>query len=153
MEIFIVFIIGLISAVLTAQVASAKGCDYSSWALAGFFFGPLALIAAAGLPDRRLRRYLRALAEKLEVPEESLGDITSDKIAEAKIDFTTSPEDSKDIKWDKMIAALDPSVASRIIKERSSIYPSMMSAIDENGKVVVQAHGRRVLGKIQWNFR
>ena len=43
----------VIFAVFTGYVAVEKG--YSpSWFVAGLFFGPVALIAAAGLPDRRM---------------------------------------------------------------------------------------------------
>ena len=33
------------------------------WALAGLFFGPLALIAVAGMGDQKMRRYIRLMAE------------------------------------------------------------------------------------------
>lgn len=50
-------------AVISGSVAKSKGCSEGSWAAAGFFFGPMALIGAAGLPDRKLRRTMRLIAE------------------------------------------------------------------------------------------
>lgn len=47
-------------AVLTAVVAGEKG--YSpAWLFVGLLFGPLALLGAAGLPDRESRKLLEAL--------------------------------------------------------------------------------------------
>jgi len=45
-------------------MAHSKGHEAASWFFAGLLFGPLALIAAVGLPDLKLRRYLRLLAEQ-----------------------------------------------------------------------------------------
>jgi hypothetical protein len=47
-----------------ASVAGSKGHDSFSWFAAGLFFGPLGLIAACGLSDVTMRRYIRLLAEK-----------------------------------------------------------------------------------------
>ena len=50
-------------AFFTSAVAGAKGHDDFPWMFGGFFFGPLALLAAVGLPDLKSRKYLRLLAE------------------------------------------------------------------------------------------
>ena len=55
---------------VAGNVAEAKGLNGSSWALVGFFFGPIGLIGVAGMPDRRLRQYMRSIAIKLEAIEE-----------------------------------------------------------------------------------
>lgn len=52
------------SGFLASSIASTKGWSGVNWFLAGFLFGPIGLIAAAGLPDRRLRAYLRHLASE-----------------------------------------------------------------------------------------
>ena len=44
-------------------VAHSKGHDGLPWSVGGLFFGPLALLAAVGLPDLKSRKYLRLLAE------------------------------------------------------------------------------------------
>ena len=58
--------IWIASAMVASNVAAAKGLDGSSWALVAFFFGPIGLIGVAGIPDRRLRSYMRSVAIKLE---------------------------------------------------------------------------------------
>ena len=50
-------------AFFTSGVAAQKGHPDIAWMVAGFFFGPLALLAAVGLPDLKSRRYLHLLAE------------------------------------------------------------------------------------------
>jgi len=46
----------------TQTLAKAKGYDEAAWFFGGLLLGPMALLAAAGLPDLKLRRYVRALA-------------------------------------------------------------------------------------------
>ena len=63
--IWLIIIIGAgITSAFTGKVAGAKGYDEPMWAIGGFLFGPIALIAAAGMPDSRMRSYIRALAEE-----------------------------------------------------------------------------------------
>ena len=47
----------------TSEIASGKGYSGTSWFIGGLLFGPIALIGAAGLPDRKLRKYLRQIGE------------------------------------------------------------------------------------------
>jgi hypothetical protein len=47
-----------------SNIAEAKGHDPVSWAIGGVFLGPIALLASVGLPDLKLRKYLRLIAEK-----------------------------------------------------------------------------------------
>jgi hypothetical protein len=62
-EILLLLLLGVACAAYSGQVASSKGHDAGPWALGGFLLGPLALLAAVGLPDLKLRKYLRLLAE------------------------------------------------------------------------------------------
>ena len=63
---------------VASNVAEAKGLDGSSWAMVAFFFGPIGLIGVAGMPDRRLRSYMRAIAVKLEaIKEQEVASIES----------------------------------------------------------------------------
>ena len=58
-------IIGWIaSAFFCSSVASEKGYSGTAWGFAGFLFGFFALIAVAGLPDKKLRKYIRQIGEK-----------------------------------------------------------------------------------------
>ncbi len=52
---FALVILWLASALYCGQVAHQKGYSGAAWAIGGFFFGFFALVAAAGLPDRKLR--------------------------------------------------------------------------------------------------
>lgn len=62
MAAFIWFVLALFMAIWSADIAEQKGHKGVSWGFAGFFFGPLALIAVAGLPDLVTRRYLSKVA-------------------------------------------------------------------------------------------
>ena len=59
-----VLIAHLISAGLSKTVAAQKARNSNRWAVGGFLFGPLGLIAAVGMPDRHQIVYLRYLAEQ-----------------------------------------------------------------------------------------
>ena len=59
----VVLVAHLISAGLSKTVAAQKARNSNRWAVAGFLFGPLGLIAAVGMPDRHQIVYLRYLAE------------------------------------------------------------------------------------------
>jgi len=63
MEIFI-FIVWIASALFCGLVANEKGYSNVAWFFGGIVFGIIALIAVAGLPDKRLRKYLRQIGEK-----------------------------------------------------------------------------------------
>ena len=57
MEIFFVLVIVWLSAgFYSGEVAHQKGYSGAAWAIGGFFFGFIALIAAAGLPDRKFKK-------------------------------------------------------------------------------------------------
>ena len=62
-EILLLLLVGVACAAYSGQVAASKGHDAGPWALGGLLLGPLALLASLGLPDLKLRRYLRLLAE------------------------------------------------------------------------------------------
>ena len=72
---FFVLITGWIaSAFFCASVANEKGYSGASWGFAGFIFGFFALIAVAGLPDKKLRKYIRQIGEKQKaIEKESAG--------------------------------------------------------------------------------
>ena len=71
MAFFLLVVISLITACLASSIAEDKGDSAGAWGLCGFLFGPLGLIAAAGLSDRKLRRYIRQIGEKQdEIPPE-----------------------------------------------------------------------------------
>ena len=62
--IVVLVIVWLASGFYCGVVADAKGYDGTAWGLGGLFFGLIALIAVAGLPDKKLRKYIRQIGEK-----------------------------------------------------------------------------------------
>jgi len=61
---FLLIFIWVACAVLCAIVAKEKDYVPVAWFFGGLFFGFFALIAVAGLPDLKLRKYIREIAEK-----------------------------------------------------------------------------------------
>ena len=60
---FALLLVWLPCAFYASHVAADKGHNGAAWFFGGFLFGPIALIAAAGLSDQTLRRYIRLTAE------------------------------------------------------------------------------------------
>jgi hypothetical protein len=61
---FYLLFVNFVIACLSVSIAGAKGCDQNTWFFVGLFAGLLGLIAIAGMPDLKERKYLRLLAEK-----------------------------------------------------------------------------------------
>ena len=75
-------------------VAEEKGHNGIAWFFGGFLFGPVGLIAAAGLSDRKLRRYQRFQAEALGYNEKGPAVLSDEALmvsAEASPDKGVSP--------------------------------------------------------------
>ena len=146
-----VLIIAFICAGLSSHVADAKGCDSVSWGLVGLLCGPLALLALAAMPDRRLRRYIRALAEKSDVELDSLGseqpsDNPKNNTKTSKDDFQTWPNDSPKSVWRLFIKAVASNSiidSERISLEHSDLEALNIVARDKNGNTVVEAIGNK----------
>ena len=157
-----VLIIAAICAGLSAHVAEAKGCDSGNWGLAGFFFGPLALLALAAMPDRRLRRYIRALAEKSDVQSDALGpeqteDSQKNMATASKADFQTWPTDSPKTIWRffvKAVASNSLRISKRISIEHSDQEPLKIIARDVDRETIVEAIGDKPyeFGKTNWKL-
>lgn len=157
-----ILIIGVICGALSAHVADAKGCDSGGWGLVGFLCGPLALLALAAMPDRRLRRYIRALAEKSDVQYDSLGpeqfaDSPKGIANVSKAEFQTWPRDSPKTIWKffiKAVASNSLIESNRISLEHSDIEPLKIIARDNNGNTVAEAIGEKPneFGKTNWNL-
>ena len=74
---FVVVIGWLASALFCAILANEKGYLPVAWFFGGLFFGFFALIAAAGLPDKKLRKYIREIeGERNSKEPQSDGDWT-----------------------------------------------------------------------------
>ncbi|QNI94545.1 putative conserved membrane protein [Synechococcus sp. A15-127] len=67
---FVLVVVWVGSAIIASDLAKAKGLNASTWAITTFLLGPIGLIGVAGMPDIRLRSYMRSIAIKLEAIEE-----------------------------------------------------------------------------------
>ena len=109
-------IIGWIaSAFFCASVASEKGYSGTAWGFAGFIFGFFALIAVAGLPDKKLRKYIRQIGEK-------------QKAIEKESEGTEWVEKSSD--WGSTIQFVMPTSSNE-----EEIYKRLISEIGRNKEV------------------
>ena len=57
-------IVFFIAGLFCFNVSEEKGYNGFLWFIGGFLFSFIALIAVAGLPDRKLRKYIRQIGEK-----------------------------------------------------------------------------------------
>ena len=75
MKLLIIFILVFVPCgFLSSTIAAMKDYDRVNWFFAGLFFGPLGLIAVTGLPDQKLRRYIRLLAKAQGVESDDLAE-------------------------------------------------------------------------------
>ena len=110
MLIFIFLIVAIASAFFCSNVAQAKGYSSSSWFFAGFFFGFFALIAVAGLPDKKLRKYLRQIGAK-----------------EQTINEEIQPSEEKRVYTKKIISFVMPSGANKL-----QLFNKLKSEVKKN---------------------
>ena len=88
--IFIIVIGWIACAFYCGAVAESKGHDYMPWFIGGVFFGLFALIAAAGLDDKELKRYVRKI-DQIEDESQNLNSNENDDwkaLEEEEEDFT-----------------------------------------------------------------
>ena len=113
---FFVLITGWIaSAFFCASVANEKGYSGTAWGFAGFLFGFFALIAVAGLPDKKLRKYIRQIGEKQKaIEKESEG-----------AEWVEQPSD-----WGSSIRFVMPPSATE-----EEMYKRLISEIGKNKEV------------------
>ena len=76
-----VFLIALLflwipCAIFCGTISEDKGHNGIAWFWGGLLFGPIGLLAVAALGDRKLRRYIRLMAENQGVPKEAFGPAT-----------------------------------------------------------------------------
>ena len=64
MTLIILFLFVWLPACFVAgDIAEDKGHSFFKWAVAAFFFGPVGLLGAVGLSDKKQRRILKQIAE------------------------------------------------------------------------------------------
>ena len=100
----LLFLFWIPLALYTAKVAQTKGCSTGPWLIGGFLFGPVALLAAAGWPDRWMRRYVQLLAEQQGVARD---DLFGRQVAEQKKIAPRDPNKPKGL-LDRLDDVMDP---------------------------------------------
>ena len=60
----LIIILLIASGYYSSVVAGEKGYSRTNWFLGGLFFGGIALLAAVGLPNKKLDRYIRRMGLK-----------------------------------------------------------------------------------------
>ena len=63
-------------AIFCGTISEDKGHNGIAWFWGGLLFGPIGLLAVAALGDRKLRRYIRLMAENQGMPKEAFGPAT-----------------------------------------------------------------------------
>ena len=68
MEYFLIgfFFIWIPIVFFTTTIANNKDYNGLTWFIGGFLFGPIALISIVGMPDKKLKKYLRVITEILD---------------------------------------------------------------------------------------
>ena len=102
---FALVILWFASALYSGEVAHQKGYKGAAWAIGGFFFGFFALVAAAGLPDRKLRKYIRLIGEKqnaIEIVKEKFELVDGN----TKISFSMPKDSSKEEIYKELVHLL-----------------------------------------------
>ena len=89
----------------SGEVAHQKGYSGAAWVIGGLLFGFIALIAAAGLPDRKLRKYIRLIGEKqnaIEIVEEEFKLVDGN----TKISFSMPKDSNKEEIYKELVLVL-----------------------------------------------
>lgn len=150
MLVVITIFFGVICAVFCGKIARAKGFDQAGWAMAGLLLGPLALIAAAGLPDIRTQRYLSALVEHKGIRL----DETDSPLETGSPAFTTMHVFSSEEVWEKTLLQLHPSLKELADIGQSKINRNEILVRDRAGKLLARATANgNVTGPKRWTIR
>ena len=75
----LVFILWIPCGIYAGVIAASKDHNWLPWIVGGFVFGPVALIATAGLPDRKLTKFVRLLSGDKNESSEKIGSVTRQK--------------------------------------------------------------------------
>ena len=72
----LVFVLWIPCGIYAGVIAASKDHNWLPWIFGGLLFGPVALIATAGLPDRKLTRYVRLLSGENHESSEEISSAT-----------------------------------------------------------------------------
>ena len=156
--------IGLASWVACAffcsNVAKAKGYSSSSWFFAGFFFGFFALIAVAGLPDKKLRKYLLQIGVKQEAIKRATLDDEEETAfsGNQKIRFITEENNKEEETYKKLLSCItDNETKEKFIRKveytvlEKLPQSSNFYCQDKEKNYLLLLNGRKIDGnQIEW---
>ena len=150
MAFIVVIVLGLFSAFLAGNVASDKGHDGTLWFLAGLLLGPLGLIAAAGLSDRKLRRYIRQIGVKQEAITPEPLRITAEDVkkAKGKWSFIASKEATKDQIFEKLVNLLKENNSSELIGRIDTERLEINSPIFGSDELIVEDEKGKTIASV-----
>ena len=140
------FILWLACSGYTAAVAKEKGYG-SSWAVGGFIFGPIALLAAAGLPDLEMRKHIAATAGHAH----SGADASPHSIGKHACDFKTPQRFNRDEYWNLACKALPSDIKMSADEQISVVGRSQIEIKNSNKETLAVAKWRgNTLGLKEW---
>jgi hypothetical protein len=154
---FIALVFGIVCGSLSSSVAESKGCSSGPWFWAGLFLGPIGLIAACGMPDRRLRHYLREIALAVGAKEESLGDERRIELVGAgpppslvdaeEGDVFQIAGSSPEAIWESLLELLPAELRDCADLEKSEYYRVRINIRDANKRMIARFYARRVISQ------
>ncbi len=158
MAFFIVLFLGVITGFLSSTVASDKGHDGPTWFFAGLLFGPLGLISAAGLSDRKLRKYIRQIEQKQgDIKPEELPRVSQEQRKENIVGpFQLVKTADDDAVWEKVLSRLSSDIANKADRSKSYLNESLFGSTefvvnDSNGELLAFASRKEFSSdKYQW---
>jgi hypothetical protein len=146
MSFLVILVIAAVSAIFSSALAEAKGCNTTSWAVAGFFFGPLALLAIAGMPDKRMQRILLLIAEKQGVVMKPTLNVVETNTAQQY--YFTSPLDANfDQLWELAVDAVGVNVAATLARDASYVSARNISMKAPGGQLIAVFNSSRASNK------
>tara|TARA_B100000212_G_C27236046_1_gene473724 strand:+ start:123 stop:611 length:489 start_codon:yes stop_codon:yes gene_type:complete len=155
----VLLVVWIASAFFCASVADSKGYSYAGWFIGGFLFGFIALIAAAGLPDKKLRKYILQIGLKQDaIKEETL---VQDVYEERKFRFTTKLNASNDEVYKELLSTIKRcgyqnnlmNLELSILKYKKDFLGSMeLNCRNEDDIFVLTVKGKEIYNEeIEWS--
>ena len=154
-----IIINAFVCAYLCKRLAFSKGLNTAEWTKAGFLLGPIAVLAASGMPDLRLRRILAIAAvaqgstkEEIDVASgvQSIAPATFDSNFDEPCLFEADASISQDDLWGLVVKHLDFQTATLSNRNLSSITNKSVVVRTSNGDQLCKLEGRYSLGRIRW---
>lgn len=146
----VALVFGVISAFFCGHLATSKGLDSGSWFVVGLLFGPLGLLAAAGMPDRMMRQYLRAIVEAQGIETKSIEPEISD-LPLKENEFIADKGSMKESLWESVLEILDPAMAGEASFKKSWFYRNLIVVRSGKGEQLARASCTRLaFGRQRW---